>query len=130
MVSALTEEQLNKALKSFKSDFREGLATKDDLETLAKKDDLSGFATKDDLKGLATNVALVAMEDRIKHDLDDLEVRVIEKFSDLQTSVDRYLKFTEAWHQELTILKSRQDRLTQVLVDKGVVSQQEVALLA
>lgn len=50
-------------------------------------------------------------------------------FSDLQTSVDRYLKFTEAWHQELTILKSRQDRLAQVLVDKGIVSEKEIALL-
>lgn len=65
-----------------------------------------------------------------KEDLTDSEDRVVGKYSDLQASVDRYLKFTEAWHQELTILKSRQDRLTQVLVDKGVVSQQEVALLA
>lgn len=121
MASALTEEQLNKALKSFKGDFREGLATKDDL------------------KGFAKNVDLVAMENRINATIVSLEDKVATKndmieqkssFSNLQTSVDRYLKFTEAWHQELTILKSRQDRLTQVLVDKGVVSQQEVALLA
>ena len=64
-----------------------------------------------------------------KEEHSDSENRVVGKFSDLQTSVDRYLKFTEAWHQELTILKNRQDRLTQVLIDKGVVSQQEVALL-
>lgn len=109
MASALTQEQLNKSLQSFKVDFREGLATKDDL------------------KGLATNVALVALEDRMvtKDDFTQLK----SSFSDLQASVDRYLKFTEAWHQELTILKSRQDRLTQVLIGKGLVSEKEVALL-
>ena len=40
------------------------------------------FATKEDVK-------VAAMES---------EERIVGKFSDLQTSVDRYLKFTEAWH--------------------------------
>lgn len=71
------------------------------------------FATKQDVKDLVT----------------ESEHRIVGNFSDLQTSVDRYLKFTEAWHQELTILKSRQDRLTQVLIGKGLVSEKEIALL-
>lgn len=71
------------------------------------------FATKQDVKDAVT----------------ESEERVVGKFSDLQSSVDRYLRFTETWHQELTILKSRQDRLTQVLIDKGLVSEKEVALL-
>ncbi|MEK7537370.1 MAG: hypothetical protein AAB619_00145 [Patescibacteria group bacterium] len=58
---------------------------------------------------------------------DFVELRL--SFSELQSSVDRYLQFTEAWHQELVILKSRQDRLAQVLINKGVVSEKEVALL-
>jgi hypothetical protein len=64
-----------------------------------------------------------------KEDLIASEERVVDKFSDLQASVDRYLQFTETWHQELTILKSRQARLSQVLIDKGIVSEQELALI-
>ncbi|MEK7637246.1 MAG: hypothetical protein AAB402_02550 [Patescibacteria group bacterium] len=77
-------------------------------------------------------VKLVEAQKRVfatKKDVMAIEERVTDKFSDLQSSVDRYLKFTEAWHQELTILKSRQDRLAQVLIDKGVVSEKEIALL-
>ncbi len=74
-----------------------------------------------------TKADLVAMGDRMVTKSDFAELK--SSFSDLQASVDRYLKFTEAWHQELTILKSRQDRLTQVLVDKGIVSEKEIALL-
>lgn len=96
MASALTQEQLNLALQSLKSDLRSDLSS--DLR--------SELATKEDL------------------------VELKSSFSDLQTSVDRYLKFTETWHQELTILKGRQDRLAQVLVNKGVVTEQEIALLA
>lgn len=77
----------------------------------------------------ATKTDVVGLKDQIVKDMAGLEERITEKFSDLQSSVDRYLKFTEAWHQELTILKSRQDRLTQVLIGKGIVSEKEVALL-
>lgn len=64
-----------------------------------------------------------------KEDLTDLKEQMLTRFSDVQSSVDRYLKFTETWHQELTILKGRQDRLSQVLISKGIVSEQEIALL-
>lgn len=74
------------------------------------------FATKADLSAMETLMST-------KQDLADLEDRVVGKFSDLQMSVDRYLKFTETWHQELRILKGRQDRLAEVLVNKGVVTE-------
>lgn len=98
------------------------------------------FVTKDDLVGIkvelvdikdrmATKVDLVSLEGRIKQELGDLEEKMVSKYSDLQMSVDRYLKFTETWHQELTILKGRQDRLSQVLIGKGIVSEKDLALL-
>ena len=123
----LTDQDIKKLTEVQRGVF----STKDDLagieDRMATKEDFKGLATKEDLKGLATNAAPVTIEDRMVTKDDFAELK--SSFSDLQTSVDRYLTFTEAWHQELTILRSRQDRLAQVLVDKGIVSEKEIALL-
>ena len=90
------------------------MLTDQDIAKLIKAQE-QVFATRQDINTLAT-----------KNDFEALQA----SFSDLQTSVDRYLKFTEAWHQELVILKHRQDRLTQALVNKGVITEQEIALIS
>ena len=68
---------------------------------------------------------LVAHMDR---NLQGLESRVGGKISKLTSSVDRYLKRTEDWHQEHAVLKARYDRLGNVLAHKGIVSEEELAL--
>lgn len=64
-----------------------------------------------------------------KGDLLNLEERLEGKFSNLQSSVDRYLQRTETWYQEQVLLKARHDRLSTALVDNGVVTDQEISIL-
>ena len=108
--------------------YNQNMISKQDIEKLIEAQK-PVFATKTDIVSMEgrINVNLVSLKEKMATKVDMIEQK--SSFSDLQTSVDRYLKFTEAWHQELTILRNRQDRLTQVLIDKGVVSPQEVALL-
>ena len=63
-----------------------------------------------------------------KQDVHRFEDNMIGKFSNLQSSVDTYLKRTEAWHDEQVILKSRHNRLSDVLVGKGIVTKEEILL--
>lgn len=86
--------------------------------------------TDQDLTKLSSTLQQVfATKQDVAEAVTGSEERIVSKFSDLQASVDRYLKFTEAWHQELTILKGRQDKLARVLIDKGLVSEKELALI-
>ena len=48
------------------------------------------------------------------------------KFSDLTGLLDRYLKRTEDWRTELTVLRGRHNRLEDVLIRKHVVSDSEL----
>ena len=63
-----------------------------------------------------------------KRDLEAVENRLTSTFSDLQTSIDRYLKRTEGWHDEFNVLKARYDRLIHVLDQKGIVREEETHL--
>jgi|GEM_PF-5547506 len=49
-------------------------------------------------------------------------------FSNLQKAVDAFLVGLGSYHQEFVVYKAQQDRLKQVLVHKGVVSPQELAI--
>ena len=64
----------------------------------------------------------------LKAALLELRQDVRQDFSELQTSVDRYLKRTEDWHQEHIVLRARYNRLITVLSRKGLVTEKEVAL--
>lgn len=75
---------------------------------------LGKVAKKEDLQSLAT-----------KGDLDQLTAQIQASFSDLQSSVDRYLKRTETWHDELRVLQARHDRLVHLLDQKGIVQEEE-----
>lgn len=63
-----------------------------------------------------------------KQDLFGLEHRMRDDFSQLQTSVDTYLKRTEVWHDEHIVLKARHDKLAKKLVEKQIVTEQDLAL--
>ncbi|GEM_PF-2577420 len=89
---------------------RKVFATKDDLKAFATKDDIN--EVKDDITEVKSD--LVKLESRMITRIGESEDRLTNKFSDLQSSVDRCLKITMVRHQEL----------------KGVVTEQEVALLA
>lgn len=82
------------------------------MEVVATKEDLKRFATKDDLEGVAT-----------KEDLSRVEAK-IDRLTD---GTDEYLKKTETWHQEQTVLRASNERVKKVLVKKGVASEQELA---
>lgn len=80
---------------------------------VATKEDLERFATKDDLDSLAT-----------KEDLSRVEAK-IDRLTD---GTDEYLKKTETWHQEQTVLRASHERVKKVLVKKGIASEQELAV--
>jgi hypothetical protein len=89
---------------------------------LTKKDLHEAFSK------LPTKTDLARMEVSLKKDIDLLSSQIHESFSDLQTSVDTYLKRTEDWHQEFAVLNARHKRLTEVLTKKGFVSEDELSL--
>lgn len=60
----------------------------------------------------------------VRQDLTELR----EQIRLLTTTMDGYVKRTDDWYQEFVILKARHDRLHQVLVEKGVVSDDELTL--
>lgn len=60
--------------------------------------------------------------------LEQLESRLGNRISDLTASVDRYLKRTETWHDELRVLQARYDRLVHLLDQKGIVQEEETHL--
>ena len=64
----------------------------------------------------------------VRQDLGRIEKSMNTNFSDLQSSVDRYLKFTQTWHQEFTILRARHNRLENALTTKGIVSEKDIRL--
>lgn len=61
----------------------------------------------------------------IRQDIKDLG----RKFGILQTSVDKYLKRTENWHAEFQVLDARVSRMKTVLVNKGIATEDEFALI-
>lgn len=75
---------------------------------------------------------------RLEDKFDDLEYRFDgfedkfdsqnNRFSNLQSSIDQYLKRTESWHDEQVILRARHDRLSDSLVKKGIVTREETLL--
>jgi uncharacterized protein YoxC len=77
------------------------------------------------IQGLQTDVQ------ELRGDFSRLEIKVDglgNSFSNLQTSVDQYLKRTEIWHDEQVIVRARHDRLSDALVQKGIVTKEETLL--
>lgn len=101
----LTKTDLTSALK--------GLATKKDLER---------YATKRDLHRLHGDLR---EEFALKVDLKQLGRQIDEH----TRTVDHYLKKTQDWKQEQDILRGRLNRITEILVEKGVATEEELSLL-
>ncbi|MBI4426827.1 MAG: hypothetical protein HY567_04590 [Candidatus Kerfeldbacteria bacterium] len=69
--------------------------------------------------------------DGLENKFDSLEDKFDgqnNRFSNLQSSIDEYLKRTESWHDEQVILKARHDRLSDSLVKRGIISKEETLL--
>jgi len=84
---------------------------------------LSHLATRDDLAHLTATA---------KQDLHDglagLGESIRQDISTLQSSVDAYLKRTETWHDELTVLQARFTQMVHVLERKGIIEEQDTHL--
>lgn len=91
------------------------------VQGLATKKDLERFATKEDVHRLEASIAT-------KQDVDHLATHMHASFSGLLSSVDRYLKRTEGWYQEFSILKGKHDKLAHALIQKGVVNERDTSL--
>ncbi len=139
MAQELTREYLDKAF--------EKLATKENLDKVKK--DLDKLVTKDDIgkvasdlgklnltvEKLSTTVQGVELDIRglksttnrleasmaTKEDIAQVGDQMHESFSGLQSSVDRYFKRTEDWHDEHAVLKARYDLLVDLLDKKGLI---------
>lgn len=129
MANRLTMPQIAKSLKSLRTDVN-GLK----IDIRGIKFDIHGLKTdvgnfKKDVGGLKIDVngLKIEMVD-LRQDVHRFEDNMTGKFFTFQSSVDTYLKRTEAWHDEQVILKSRHDRLSDVLVGKGVVTKEEILL--
>jgi len=72
------------------------------------------------------------MEQRLIQHLDgrlsQLEEKLGGKISELTSSIDRYLKRTEEWHDEFNVLKARYEKLVHALDRKGVILEEETHL--
>jgi hypothetical protein len=63
-------------------------------------------------------------------DVFDRKVKpVFDRFDKLQTSVDAIAKDNQDLIQEFTVLKHQYRRLREVLVEKGVVTEEELAVI-
>ncbi|MBI4426616.1 MAG: hypothetical protein HY567_03480 [Candidatus Kerfeldbacteria bacterium] len=112
-----------------KEDLR-GFTTRADLKGLATKEDLKGFATKEDLRGFARTEDIHRLETNMatKEDVHDLSTQIHASFSNLQSSVDRYLHRTEGWHQEFSVLKGKHEKLSGALIKKGLINEKDTLL--
>ncbi len=84
---------------------------------------------KTDLGIMQTDLGLMKNDmGQMQAGLNRVENTMNTNFSNLQSSVDRYLKRTETWHEEHIILKARHDRLSNALIDKKIVTKEETLL--
>lgn len=70
---------------------------------------------------------VVVTKDELRHvvrELADLRKRV----DALTTATDSYFKRTQDWRQEQVVLKAKVDRLADLLVRKGLVREDELAV--
>ncbi|MBI3957128.1 MAG: hypothetical protein HY340_04045 [Candidatus Kerfeldbacteria bacterium] len=81
-----------------------------------------------DLSGVRSDVA------KLRVDLNELRpirqelAELRDEVRAMTTTVDGYTKKTETWHDEFGVLKARHNKLHDVLVQKGVVSDDELTL--
>ena len=79
------------------------------------------FTTKDDLKGFATKDDMASLKSELKDDIFNLEQKLIDTTEKLRyeqksgtdkilTVLDRYMKNTEAYKQETTMLNHKVNR--------------------
>ncbi len=59
---------------------------------------------------------------------NSLNAKFDTKIDGLYSLMDHYVKRTEDWRQEHIILKGRHDRVTNTLIQKNVITEQEVQL--
>lgn len=91
------------------------------LGKLATKQELKQLATKDDLSRIEASIVT-------QTDLSNLRNKLKTSFFNLQSSVDRYLKRTEDWHDELNVLQARFKQVVHLLDQKGLVKEEETHL--
>ena len=82
---------------------------------------LDKLASKDDFAKLESEMVR-------KDDLEQLKQEIRNDFSDLQSSVDRYLKRTETWHDEFEVLAARFKQVVNLLDQRGVLKEEETHL--
>jgi hypothetical protein len=68
----------------------------------------------------------VALEEDLQAVKDDV-TQVKASVSNMTSGLDQYLKNTEDWKQEQTILRTQQGKIKQALIRKGIASEQELA---
>lgn len=81
---------------------------------------------------ILTQSDLVAIDNLLDKKLTPVQDDIAELkngFSILQTSVDKYLKRTEDWHVEFQVRDARCGRLETALLKRGVVTEEETALI-
>lgn len=122
MSKELTLEHFDKVMGAVKQSFDSVEARLGSVE--------ANMATKADLAGLATKTELVSLREQVKLDTQDIVHKATQTlrsdFSELQTSVDKYTKRTEDWHQEHFSLRNRVGRLEKTLIRKHVISDEDL----
>lgn len=63
----------------------------------------------------------------VMSDLLDKKLEVVRAdIHEHQKSVDDYVKTTKNWYEEFLFLKARYDRVSEILVRKGIATQEEL----
>ncbi len=50
-------------------------------------------------------------------------------FAQLQSSVDGYMKKSQDWREEFHVLRAQHKRVKEILIEKGVASEEEFAVI-
>lgn len=88
---------------------------------------------QDDIKRVSQSVvnglqeSLVTKQDLVDG-LDSLRDNLRQDFSELQSSVDRYLEHSETWHDEFRVLQARHVNAVHILDARGVIKEKKTRL--
>lgn len=83
--------------------------------------------TNEDIRRITEAMRPIIREE-IHREVDPRFAELSWGFSNLQKAVDSFLVGLGSYHQEFVVYKAQQDRLKHVLVKKGVVNSQELAI--
>lgn len=81
--------------------------------------------TTKDLEAIQHAVRVI-VHDEVQKSNDTLRA----DFAQLQSSVDGYFKQTQDWRQEFEVLRAQHNRLKEVLLEKGLATEEELAVIS